>query len=56
MKDITKKNGRVTQNKMKKFTTLSGAINYLFSIGQNPTHQDIQSIGIEIELRGEIYL
>lgn len=39
-----------------KFTSLSAAINYLISINRAFDENDIANIGLEIELRGEIYL
>ena len=39
---------------MKKFTNLAQAVNYLIGIGQQLTDKDIENIGLEIELRGEI--
>ena len=38
------------------FTNLSDAINYLISESISFTEKDIENIGMEIELRGEIYL
>ena len=41
---------------MKRFTDFTAAINYLISQGAKVTNEDITNIGLEIELRGEIYL
>ena len=41
---------------MQKFTDFTAAINHLIAQKIELTNEDIANIGLEIELRGEIYL